>query len=312
MPRPIIAFMGTPEFAVPSLAACVALGDVALVVTRADRPRGRGQQVTPSPVKVWAESKGIPVAQPEKLKGADFDRELAKVRPDVVVVAAYGKILPPEVLAVPKAGSVNVHASLLPRHRGAAPIQWAIIQGDPSTGISLMKMEAGLDTGPVFAQRSIPITSEDTGGSLTGKLSSIGAEILRAELLRFLEGAAPLVQQDDSKASLAPAIRKQDALLDFTRPASELEHRIRAFDPVPGAVASIGDQPHKIWRARVVPHAARPGVIVRVEPGALWFGTGAEALEILELTPPGRRRMTAAEFVAGHRLAVGSILQGSR
>jgi methionyl-tRNA formyltransferase len=299
MPRPVIAFMGTPEFAVPSLEACASIGEVAIAVTQPDRPRGRGQKISASPVKAWALAHQIPVAQPEKLKGTDFDRELARLGPDVVVVAAYGRILPPPVLAVPRRGCVNVHASLLPKLRGAAPIQWAIANGDPSTGISLMCMEAGLDTGPVFATRSVPIASDETGGSLTKKLSLLGAELLRGELIGYLDGQAAPVPQDHAQATLAPLIKKEDALIDLGRPAVEIERRVRAFDPAPGAFILLDGQPHKVWKARVVDQPSVPGTVVRT--GGLFVGTAAGTLEILELTPPGRRRMSSAEFLAGHR-----------
>jgi methionyl-tRNA formyltransferase len=304
----IIIFMGTPEFAVPSLEACTSLGEVALVVTQPDRPRGRGQKVTPSPVKAWANARGIAVAQPEKLKGTDFDQELTRLRPDVIVVAAYGKILPAAILAVPARGCVNVHASLLPRYRGAAPIQWAIASGEAETGISLMRMEAGLDTGPVISQRAIPITQDETGGSLSGKLSLLGAQMLREDLPRYVAGSVAAVPQDSAKATLAPLIKKEDTLLDFRRPAVELERRIRAFAPDPGTSMLIGGQPHKVWKARVVPGSGAPGEVLHAGTEGLHVGTGEEALEILELTPPGRRRMQAVDFLAGHRLPPGTKL----
>lgn len=303
-----LVFMGTSEFAVRSLEACTQLGEVALVVTQPDRRRGRGQKSAPPPVKAWGGEHGLSLVQPERLVGTDFHSELERIAPDVVVVAAYGVLLPPALLAIPRRGCVNVHASLLPRHRGGAPVAWAMIHGDAATGISLMRMDEGLDTGPVIAQRSIAVAPDETGGTLTDKLARLGAAVLRDELPRYLAGDLTAVPQDPTKATAAPRIDKKDARLDFVRPAAELERRVRAFDPAPGAFTTIAGAPHRIWRAAVVEGTAEPGVVLRTDVDGILVGTGRDALAIRELTPPGRRRMTAAEFLAGRRLLPGARL----
>ena len=310
MAKPVIVFMGTPEFSVPSLEACASVGTVAMVVSQPDRPRGRGQKVSASPVKTWAIEHRVDVVQPEKVKGTDFLKKVAGVSPDVAVVAAYGKILPPDLLAVPRRGCINVHASILPRYRGAAPIQWAIARGEVETGVSLMCMEAGLDTGPVFAQRRIPISATETGGALTSKLAMLGGQMLSTELLPYLDGRREAEAQDSAAATLAPLIKKQDARLDFTQPAVDLERRIRAFDPVPGCFLVFEGQPHKIWKAAARDEPGQPGAILRADPNAFTIGCGTGVLDILEMTPPGKRRMSGTEFLVGRKLAPGTKING--
>ena len=299
-----IAFFGTPPFAVPALGACQAVGTVVAVVTQPDRPRGRGQHVTPSAVKAEAERAGLPILQPPKLKGTDFAARLAAMRLDVAVVAAYGRILPTDVLSAPRLGCVNVHASLLPRWRGAAPIQWAIASGDAQTGVCLMQMEAGLDTGPVLAVRRTPILAGDTSETLQQRLSELGGAMVREELPRHLAGALTPRPQPAEGVTLARLVEKEDGRLDWARPAVELERRMRAFVPWPGAWTQLGPQLLKIWRAEVVPGAGQPGTVLATH-GMLDVATGEGALRLLELQPEGKRRMTAAEFLSGHRLREG-------
>jgi len=299
-----IAFFGTPPFAVPALRACQAVGTVVAVVTQPDRPRGRGQHVTPSAVKAEAERAGLPILQPPKLKGTDFAARLTAMRLDVAVVAAYGRILPTDVLSAPRLGCVNVHASLLPRWRGAAPIQWAIASGDAETGVCLMQMEAGLDTGPVLAVRRTPILAGDTSETLQQRLSELGGAMVRDELPRHLGGALTPRPQPAEGVTLARLVEKEDGRLDWARPAVELERRMRAFVPWPGAWTQLGPQLLKIWRAEVVPGAGQPGTVLATH-GTLDVATGEGALRLLELQPEGKRRMTAAEFLSGHRLREG-------
>jgi len=299
-----IAFFGTPPFAVPALRACQAVGTVVLVVTQPDRPRGRGQHVTPSAVKAEAERSTLPVLQPPKLKGTDFGERLRAMRLDVAVVAAYGRILPTDVLTAPRLGCVNVHASLLPRWRGAAPIQWAIASGDAETGVCLMQMEAGLDTGPVLALRRTPILAGDTSETLQQRLSGLGGALVREELPRFLAGRLTPQPQPEEGVTLARLVEKDDGRMDWTRPAIELERQVRAFVPWPGAWTQLGPQLLKVWRAEVVPGAAPAGTVLAAH-GALDVATGDRALRLLEVQPEGRRRMTAAEFLSGHRLREG-------
>ena len=302
--RARIAFFGTPPFAVPALRASQAVGTVVAVVTQPDRPRGRGQHVTPPAVKAEAEGAGLAVLQPPKLKGTDLGERLRAMQLDVAVVAAYGRILPPEVLAAPRLGCVNVHASLLPRWRGAAPIQWAIASGDAETGVCLMQMEAGLDTGPVLAVRRTPILPEDTSESLHLRLSELGGALVREELPRLLAGALTAHPQPAEGVTLARLVEKEDGRLDWSRPAVELERRVRAFVPWPGGWTPLGPQLLKVWRAEVVPGAGPPGTVLAAQ-GRLEVACAEGALRLVEVQPEGKRRMSAAEFLSGHRLREG-------
>jgi len=308
MSKPRIVFMGTPDFAVPSLEACTQLGEVVLVVTQPDKPKGRGNQVTAPPVKVWALAHGLRVEQPEKLKATRLHEPLAAAQPDVVVVAAYGKILPPEMLAVPPHGCVNVHGSLLPKYRGAAPIQWAVANAEAETGVCLMRMEAGLDTGPVIACRRIPIAPDDTGGSVHDKLAKLGGEVLRDELPEYLAGRRPPVPQDHAQATLAPILKKEDGKLDFGLPARLLEARARGFSPWPGTFTHVGGKMLKVHRARVGERSGTPGEVLSATSEGLEVGCGEGSLVLLEVQPEGGRRMTAAQFLAGHRIEPGTML----
>ena len=301
---PRIAFFGTPPFAVPSLRACQAVGAVVAVVTQPDRPRGRGQHVAPSAVKEVAERAALPVLQPPRLKGTDFGERLRALRLDVAVVAAYGRILPPDVLSAPRLGCLNVHASLLPRWRGAAPIQWAIASGDAETGVCLMQMEAGLDTGPVLALRRTPILPEDTSETLHVRLAELGGELVRDEVPRFLAGTLTPRPQPAEGVTLARMVEKEDGRLDWTRPAVELERRVRAFVPWPSAWTQLGPHLLKVWRAVVVPGSGPPGTVLAAH-GMLDVASGDGALRLLEVQPEGKRRMNAAEFLRGHRLGEG-------
>ena len=303
-----IVFMGTPDFAAPLVEACATLGELVAVVTQPDRPKGRGNAVVAPPVKVWAEAHGIPVWQPLKVKTGDFEAQLRAVSPDVAVVAAYGRILPKGVLDAPRLGCVNVHASLLPKLRGAAPIQWAIAQGESETGVCLMQMDEGLDTGPVLARRAISIAADETGGSLFDKLSALGRELLVAELPRFLRGELQPMPQDHPRHTLAPIIDKQDGKLDFTRDAVALERRVRAFDPWPGTFTLLEGKLLKVLRAHVGSGSGSPGTVLAADAHGLVVACGQGALCIDVLQLEGRKRMGAAEFLAGHRLAVGSLL----
>jgi methionyl-tRNA formyltransferase len=305
--RPRIVFMGTPEFAVPSLEACAEIGEVVLVVTQPDKPKGRGQELAPPPVKQWALARGLPVRQPEKLKATRFHEELIPFAPQVAVVAAYGRILPPELLAVPEKGCVNVHGSLLPKWRGAAPIQWAVASGDATTGVCLMAMEAGLDTGPVIARKEIAIEPTDTGGSMHDKLARLGADLVLAELPPFLRRERVPVPQDHARATLAPMLKKEDGRLDFRLAARALECRLRGFTPWPGAFTFLAGKLLKIVKARVGDGRGEPGEIVSTASG-LEVACGEGSLVIEELVPEGKRAMSAAQFLAGRALKKGDRL----
>jgi methionyl-tRNA formyltransferase len=306
--RSRIAFMGTPAFAVPALEACHALGEVVLVVTQPDRPKGRSHEPQPPPVKAWAQAHGLAVRQPEKLKATRFHEELARFAPDVAVVAAYGRILPPEMLAVPARGCLNIHGSLLPKYRGAAPIQWAVANAEPETGVCLMQMEAGLDTGPVIACRAIPIGPDDTGGSMHDKLSLLGADLLRSELLPFLAGERPSTPQDPAKATVAPMLEKGDGRLAFQLSARLAEARVRGFTPWPGAFTLVDGRLLKVLKAKVAQGRGEPGVVLAALPSGIEVACAEGSLLLLEVQPEGRRPMTAAQFLAGHPLAPGARL----
>ncbi|MES1942621.1 methionyl-tRNA formyltransferase [Salinisphaera sp. PC39] len=300
-----IIFAGTPEFALPSLDALAASGHKLLgVLTQPDRPAGRGRRLAPSPVKRRAGSLGLPVWQPETLKNRALQDELAALRPDVMVVVAYGLLLPRAVLALPVHGCVNVHASLLPRWRGAAPIARAILAGDQETGVTIMRMNAGLDTGDILLQRDCPIDAEATAGDLHDRLAEQGATLLLEALNGLAAGRIAPVPQDDAEACYAPRLDKAEAAVDWTRPAEYLARAVRAFNPWPVAHADLDGQRVRIWRARVASGTvdAAPGTIVAAGGDGMDVATGRGQLRILELQWPGGRRIAAADAVHGRDL----------
>jgi methionyl-tRNA formyltransferase len=296
-----LIFAGTPEFAVPCLAACQADGiEVAAVYTQPDRPAGRGRKLTPSPVKQAALAAGIVVEQPESLKPAAAQQTLANYRPDLLVVVAYGLILPRAVLAIPTHGCWNVHASLLPRWRGAAPIQRAILAGDRETGVALMQMEAGLDTGPVMLERLTAISQQDTGGSLHDRLSLLGAQLLLDGLAQLRTGRAPAAfAQAEDGVTYAHKLDKTQAPLDFNRTARELERQVRAFDPWPIATAQIAGETLRIWAAQplALDHHAAPGSLLAASPSSLDVACAEGALRVTAVQRAGGRRITANDYL---------------
>lgn len=309
-----LVFAGTPEFAVPCLEACRASGaDVVAVFTQPDRPAGRGRKLTPSPVKQAALDAGISVEQPESLKSAEAQQTLASYRPDLLVVVAYGLILPRKVLALPRLGCWNVHASLLPRWRGAAPIQRAILAGDAQSGVDLMQMEAGLDTGPVLLERRTPIQREDTGGSLHDRLAALGAEVLGEGLARLQSGAPlPARAQAEAGITYAHKLDKAEARLDFTRPALELERQVRAFDPWPVAEGTIADEPLRIWAAQAIErdHQAAPGSVIATGRDGIDVACGAGALRITAVQRAGGKRIGALDYLNARPHALRQSTQG--
>ncbi len=306
MPARII-FMGTPAFAVPSLDALLARPEVEVVgvVTREDKPAGRGRAVTPPPVKLRAIAAGLPLLQPKGVRKPEVQAALAAWRPDLCVVAAYGRILPPEVLALPRLGCLNVHASLLPRHRGASPIAHAILAGDPVSGVSLMQMDAGLDTGPVYRRAELPVPADATCGSLTEALAHLGAAALAETLPALLAGALVAEPQDERQATLAPLLGKEDGRLDFSGAADALERRVRAFSPWPGAFALLGESRLEILRAAVVDATGEAGRVLRADKHGVLVACGRDALRLAEVKPAGRKAMSAAAWVAGRGVAAG-------
>lgn len=278
-------------------------------MTRPDRPVGRGLRAAASAVKQYALAHALPLYQPATLKGDEATSRLKEIRPEVLVVAAYGMILPPPVLELPRHGALNIHASLLPRWRGAAPIQRALLAGDRETGITIMQMDAGLDTGPILEQHRVPITVEDDAGTLHDKLARAGAEAMLEALDKLAAGPLLARPQPHEGVTYAAKIAKAEAMLDWTRPAPELGRAVRAFCPVPGASTLLHGEPLKIWSAEpIVAPPASPGTVVRADEGAIVVACGEGALAITELQRAGGRRMRSGEFLLGRPLAVGARL----
>ena len=302
-----IVFFGTPAFAEASLRALLAAGtDVAGVVTQPDRPQGRSRStLVPPPVKLLAESVKVPVLQPDRPTGDLFLAALRRFNADLGVVVAYGHILRQPVLETPRLGMINVHASLLPRLRGAAPVQWAIANGDTETGVSIMQMDAGMDTGPVLARTATPIGPDETGGELTARLATLGAETLVRVLPDIARGTARAEPQDDALATVAKKVGHATARIDWTAPADVVARRIRAFDPVPGAWAVLDGAEVKLAGARAAEGRGSPGEVLATGDQLL-VAAGSGAVEIAGSQPSGRRRLTAAEWSRGRGIAVGS------
>lgn len=308
-----LVFCGTPQFAVPCLEALVREGfDVRLVVSQPDRPKGRGLELVPTPVKQASIAHQIPVAQPAKIRNnPEFQAQLESIHPDAIIVVAYGRIIPPWMLALPPLGNINVHASLLPKYRGAAPIQWAIANGETVTGVTTMQLDAGLDTGDMLLKADMPIRSDDTAVTLAPRLSEMGAALLLETLRALDRGEITATPQDNSEATHAPILKKEDGTIDFQRPAKEIWNRLRGFQPWPGAFTTFRGKQFTI-------HSAKPADEVAVNQGELTFradrlyvGAGAHTvLELIEVQPEGKRRMPARDFHNGYRPKPGERLGG--
>ena len=306
-----VIFAGTPDFAAAALKAIAAAGfEIPLVLTQPDRPKGRGMQLTPSPVKQAALELGLRVAQPEKLRNnAEALQMLKEVEADVMVVAAYGLILPQDVLDTPKHGCLNIHASLLPRWRGAAPIQRAIEAGDAETGVCIMQMDIGLDTGGVVSEHRYAIQSTDTANEVHDALMNLGAEAIVADLQQLkAEGRLKSVKQPEEGVTYAQKLSKEEARIDWNESAAVIERKIRAFNPVPAAWVEYQGKPMKIWRAEVVAQQGRAGEVLSCSADGLVVACGENALKITELQPSGSKRMPIAAFAAGHKIEVGTVL----
>lgn len=302
-----IIFAGTPEFARVALSAILDAGhEILLVLTQPDRPSGRGMKLTASPVKQEAEKHGIPVYQPASLKDPASHQAIRAAKADVMVVVAYGLILPQAVLDIPARGCLNIHASLLPRWRGAAPIQRAIEAGDRETGICIMQMEAGLDTGPVLLEKRLPIEMTDTGASLHDRLAGLGAQAI-VEALENLDDLKPAAQPVQG-VTYASKLTKDEARIDWTLPAELLGCKVRAFNPVPGAWTVLNGEPLKIWQAQLAQGKGQPGEILAVNNEGLTVACGEGAIRITELQKSGARRMDVAAFLAGTKIRTGSCL----
>lgn len=308
-----ILFMGTPDFAVFSLRAMVEAGEnVVGVVTQPDQPKGRGYVLTPPPAKVYAASRGIPVYQPETLRNGAFDETLREISPDLIVVTAYGKILPQSVLDFPPHGCVNVHASLLPAYRGAAPMQRAIMDGQTETGVTTMQMDAGLDTGDILLQGVVPIGEDDNLETIHDRMGEVGAAVLLQTIQAMKNGTLTRTPQDGSRSTYAAKIEKADCRVDFSKPAQQVHNQIRALSPVPLAFAKLpSGKLLKIVASEIAQKAgvvAPAGTVVSLDGGAVTVACGVGSIRINELIPEGKSRMNAAAFINGRNVQVGEVL----
>lgn len=301
-----IAFLGTPGFAVPSLTALHQAGHELTVFTQPDRPRDRHMRLTPPPVKTAALHLGLPVYQFENISGGEGLRRLQDIAPDLMVTAAWGQILSPAALAIPRLGCLNVHGSLLPRYRGAAPAQWAILNGERVTGVTIMLTDAGLDTGDMLARAETPIDPNETAGELLARLAPLGADLLVQTVAAWERGEITPVPQDNALAAYCPQLKKEDGRLDFTQNAQSLHDRVRGLNPWPGAYALLGNTQVKFWRTAVAPldKPAAPGECVLADPKrGLFIAAGEGVLQVLELQFPGAKRMSASAALLGRPLA---------
>ncbi|RKO67293.1 methionyl-tRNA formyltransferase [Desulfofundulus salinus] len=311
-----VVFMGTPDFAVPALKGLVGAGyPVVGVVTQPDRPKGRGKKIQPSPVKQAALHMGLPVLQPVRVRDAAFVEQLKQLEPEVIVVAAFGQILPPSILHLPPRGCINIHASLLPRYRGAAPIHRAIMNGERETGVTIMLMDEGLDTGDILLQQAVAIGEADNAGAIHDRLAQLGAELLLQTLNLLKQGHLHACPQEDSLATYAPPLTREDEIIDWERPARDLYNQIRGLDPWPGARTWWGEQVLKVWRAVVkeeaVPKGVLPGQVIAADEEVV-VATGRGCLSLQEVQLQGGRRLPVAEFLRGHPLAPGTVLSRTK
>lgn len=303
-----VVFLGTPAFAVPSLSAVAGSETVTLVVTNPDRPSGRGQALSMPPVKAEAQRLGLPVFQPEKAKHPDSVARIAAEKPDLIVVVAYGQILPKSILDIPLRGCVNVHASLLPKYRGAAPINWAVARGERVTGVTIMKMDVGMDTGPMLLVREMPISEDDTAGTLFDKLSLLGAEALSDALRGLREGTLPETPQDDRLASYAPMLTKEHGRIDWSRPAGEVRNLVRAMTPWPTAFTLHAGKALKVLSASLCEGRGEPGEILEVGRDGIVVACGEGALALGRVQPEGGREMPSRDYARGRRVKKGERL----
>ncbi|WP_028611120.1 methionyl-tRNA formyltransferase [Paenibacillus harenae] len=308
-----IVFMGTPEFAVPSLKLLVEQNyNIVAVVTQPDRPKGRKKTLTPPPVKEAALSLGLPVLQPERMKSADAVAAVAELRPDLIVTAAYGQILPKGVLDLPRLGCINVHGSLLPKYRGGAPIQRSIMNGESSTGVTIMYMAEGLDTGDMISVVELPITDEDTSGTMFGKLSIAGAELLGRTLPSIIAGEAKAVPQQNELATYAPNLTRADERIDWNKPARAIFNQVRGLSPMAGAFTYLNGEVFKVWACSADdeagdPASNAPGTVLRADNNGIQVQTGKGVLSLKEIQPAGKKTMNAADWLKGARLEAGTL-----
>ncbi len=297
-----VVFMGTPDFSVPALERIATEHEVVAVVTQKDKPKGRGQELSYTPVKESALKLNIPVLQPEKVKEESFVEELKELNPDVIVVIAFGQILSNDILTLPKHGCVNVHASLLPKYRGAAPIQWAVIDGEEKSGVCTMKMDEGLDTGDIIDVDEVMLDPKETGGSLFDKLSNLGGDLILKTLQNLEFGKATFIKQDDSKSTYAKKMTKELGLIDFTKDAESIERLIRGLNPWPSAFTYLDGKVMKIWDADVVDQSGVPGTVISEDKDSFVIATGDKALRVNELQLEGKKRMKSSDFLNGRSI----------
>jgi len=301
--------MGTPEFAVPSLEALInSEHDVIAVVAQPDKPKGRGHKLTPPPTKVLAEKFNIPILQPEKIKTDEFLQELKELNPDVICVTAYGKIIPKSILELPEHGCINVHPSLLPKYRGAAPVNWTIINGEKVTGVTIMQMDEGMDSGEILLVREVQIGNDDDAEKMLAKLSNIGGEMLVEALKLIGEGKLNPIKQDQSEVTFAPMLQKSDGQIKWEKSAQDIRNLIRGLTPWPGTFTKLGDYTLKIYKVYICEGRGKPGEIIETGKNSLIVATGDGALEILELQIEGGKRLDIKSFLAGHQIEKGIIL----
>jgi methionyl-tRNA formyltransferase len=303
-----IVFMGTPEFAVPSLEALLKSDDqVVGIVTQPDRPKGRGQVLTPPPIKLTAQREGIPFLQPAKIRVPEFLTALTDWKPDLIAVTAYGRILHSPILTLPPMGCVNVHGSLLPKYRGAAPVQWAVINGETETGITTMMMDEGMDTGAMLLQESLQIFPEDTSGTLAPRLAELGGRLLVETIARLKAGTITPQSQNHTLATLAPPLKKEDGAIDWMTSAISLTNRIRGLSPWPGAYTYFCGERWMVWSATAGPAETGvvPGTIIDVTKQAIYVATGDGVLALKEIQPANSKRLTVMQYLAGHRVSAG-------
>ncbi|WP_346354548.1 methionyl-tRNA formyltransferase [Azotosporobacter soli] len=308
-----VVFMGTPDFAVPCLDILVKEGyEIVAVVTQPDRPRGRGQKVTFSPVKEAALMHGLEILQPKKIREPEALESLMALQPDIMVVVAYGQILPKTLLDLPKWGCINVHASLLPKYRGAAPIHWAIMEGETLSGVTTMHMDVGMDTGDMILREELSIDPDMTTGELHDALQAMGAKLLSKTLCLLLDGKAPRLPQGEN-ATYASMLKRDMERLDWTLSAQQLHNRVRGLNPWPGAYTTFQNKNLKVWRTKQIDSAltelgGQPGEVLAMTENGFWLATGQGVLELLEVQPESKRRMTAKEFATGYQVKPGMIL----
>ena len=298
-----IIFFGTPEFAVPSLEALInSKHNIVGLVCQPDRPKGRGRKLSPPPTKILAEENSIAVLQPEKIKTNDFFEQLSKLTPDLICVTAYGKIIPKNILDLPRYGCINVHASILPKYRGAAPINWAIINGEKSTGVTTMLMDEGMDTGDMLLKEEIQIADKETSIEISEKLSQIGAELLLETIELLEDGRLEPIKQNDDEVTYAPILKKEIGKIDWNKSASDINNLIRGTQPWPGTFTSLSNKNLKIFKADVSDGNGKPGEVIKCDDKTLAIAAGNESLSILELQLEGSKRMNIEDFLRGNKI----------